>query len=266
MNTQPADFDAAASGYDRDFTDTHTGKAQRASVWALLPRLKSLKILEMNAGTGEDAAHFLAQGAEVWLSDVSEKMLEVANHKTSPYPHKHVFQWDLRQPFPLPNPPLFDLAFSNFGGWNCLTEAEIKTLVRELHGLLNEDGRLLLVVMPRFCIWETLYFLAKGKWRSAFRRLRKEGVWANVEGQQVLTYYYAPNQIRRFLYPYFEEERTKAVGIALFPSYLNKWAENRSWLNDLLAWLEDKLALFPTLAYLSDHYAIRLQKRPYPKG
>lgn len=262
---QPADFDSAASSYDRDFTDTHTGKAQRASVWALLPDVKGLNILEMNAGTGEDAAHFLAQGAAVWLSDVSEKMLEVADRKTLSYTHKHVFQWDLRQPFPLPNAPLFDLAFSNFGGWNCLTEAEIKTLARELHGLLNEDGRLMLVVMPRFCLWETLYFLAKGKWRSAFRRLSKAGTWANVEGQQVLTYYYAPSQIRRFLYPYFEAEQTKAVGIALLPSYLDKWVHNRGWFAALLAWLEAGLALFPVFAYLSDHYVIRLRKRPYPK-
>ncbi len=54
-------FDHKASIYDTEFSYSHTGRLQRQRVWAYLEthvfseQNSPLKILELNAGTGEDA-------------------------------------------------------------------------------------------------------------------------------------------------------------------------------------------------------------------
>lgn len=54
-----------------------------------------------------------------------------------------------------------------------------------------------MVIMPSFCLWETVYFSSKFKFSQAFRRKKVEGVMAEVEGKQVKTYYYSPKFIRK---------------------------------------------------------------------
>ena len=55
----------------------------------------------------------------------------------------------------------FDLVFSNFGGINCIDSDTLNRLSNILASLLNYRGRLLLVIMPRYCFGESLYFLIK---------------------------------------------------------------------------------------------------------
>ena len=80
------DFDAAAAGYDTSFTHAVIGKAQRKRVYELLADVlqKSApqKILEVNCGTGEDAIWLAEQGFDVVATDLSEKMIGVAQNKS----------------------------------------------------------------------------------------------------------------------------------------------------------------------------------------
>jgi hypothetical protein len=69
-------------------------------------------------------------------------------------------------------PPGFEAAvvFSNFGAVNCILEpARVFELARQV---LADDGIVALTVMGRFCLFETLYSLARGRWRIAARRWR----------------------------------------------------------------------------------------------
>jgi ubiquinone/menaquinone biosynthesis C-methylase UbiE len=52
-------FDALAGEYDKMFTTSLIGRAQREAVWDVLDRtfFPGEKILELNCGTGEDALH-----------------------------------------------------------------------------------------------------------------------------------------------------------------------------------------------------------------
>ncbi|HEX8040755.1 MAG TPA: hypothetical protein VF490_16470, partial [Chryseosolibacter sp.] len=68
-----------------------------------------------------------------------------------------------------------------------------------------------IVVMPPVCLWELLSVL-KGNWRRAFRRFRKSGAPAHLEGEYFSTYYHSLGKIRAAFGPAFR--LTQAEGLA----------------------------------------------------
>ena len=63
--------------------------------------------------------------------------------------------------------------YCNFGGLNNLSPADIGHLAHELSELIYPGGKVVLVVMGRFCLFETLYYLWKCNFKRAFRRLKR---------------------------------------------------------------------------------------------
>lgn len=266
MNMTTPAFDATALGYDNEFTYTQTGKYQRMQVWKHLLALEisSKKILEMNCGTGEDAMILAKKGAIVTATDISKEMLAVSTQKAIKAGINNInfTQWDLNEGFPFTLSEKFDIGFSNFGGWNCLSEKGIETLGEKLYKILAKDGQLCLVIMPSFCIWETCYFLLKGNLSSALRRRNKQGVFARLnENQTVLTYYYSPTTIKKYLSPYFSVEKIRPISFFIPPSYLDNFCKKIPFLLPSLFFLEKCVAWIPVLAYFSDHYLIVLRKK-----
>ena len=277
-----APFDAVAADYDRQFSETRTGRRQREAVWRLaapfLP--KNGAVLELNCGTGEDAVWLAGQGCRVLATDISEKMVAVATEKIRRAGLETQVQFqissieNLKENLPQTNPqsvipvrpaggrnPQFDLVFSNFGGFNCLSPENLAKTDASLASLLSENGRFLAVVMGRFCIWESLYFLMKGRWKTAFRRRRRSPVAARLDDStSVPTFYFSPDKFARF-FPSFDVEMVRPVGVFLPPSYLDPFFfQRKSWL-PRLDFLEKKLGHHPFLAGLADHFLIVLKKQ-----
>ena len=63
--------------------------------------------------------------------------------------------------------------FSNFGAINCAPQ--IDALAADLAPLLEPGAPLVWVVMGRYVPWEWGWYLARGDWRKAFRRLAASG-------------------------------------------------------------------------------------------
>jgi len=260
------DFDHIATSYDDTFTNTKIGQYQRERVYQFLlndyPTLKNKNILEINGGTGADALWLANKNAHVTFTDISPKMVAYAKQKFNLNKQEitsHVL--DVNQVSSYYPTPQFDLVFSNFGGLNCLTKSELRTFFKSINKSLNENGALVLVIMPSFCLLETLYFLSKFKFKKAFRRSNKKGVQAHVDGEQVKTYYYSPKTIENLALKYFELNQVKPVGVYVPPSYLEPFFSKRpNWLNKL--WKKEKrIKNFRRLSFLSDHYYIRLSKK-----
>ena len=77
------------------------------------------------------------------------------------------------------------------------------------------------VVMGRHVPWEWAWFIAHGKWRKAFRRLRKGGVrW---RGMQII--YPTPTELSHILRPHFDLGRRRSLGLVLPPTYASGWLE-----------------------------------------
>src|SRR5260370_6480079 len=122
-----APFDPVAEEYDRKFTESQIGRAQRASVWTELTKtFRSWdRILEIGCRTGADACFLADRGVRVFACDNSRAMIEVANRRIiqankSSFVHlRTLAAEDLAS---LGGEPRFDGAFSNFGALNCVED------------------------------------------------------------------------------------------------------------------------------------------------
>jgi ubiquinone/menaquinone biosynthesis C-methylase UbiE len=254
-----ADFDHAAKNYDNHFTHSEIGKLQRNLVYQQIKKhFKNIKnILEINCGTGEDAIWLALQEFHVTATDISEKMIEIAQSKSkvNNLTFKVLDINTLSE-----ETENFDLLFSNFGGLNCLTKKELALFFNSAAKTLSENGKMSLVIMPKNTIWEQFYFLLKLDFKNAFRR-KKEVAFANVEGEKVATYYYNPKDIVTLSETNFEFLEVKPIGFFVPPSYLEPFFKNRKAVLNGLAFLENKIKNRSFLSKYADHYIITLQKR-----
>src|ERR1700750_2212382 len=78
-----AAFDRIAEDYDRRFTDSLIGRAQRDAVWKVLRKTfrRNDKVLELNCGTGEDAIYLAGNGISVVALDASQQMIATAEQR-----------------------------------------------------------------------------------------------------------------------------------------------------------------------------------------
>lgn len=259
-------FDLAAATYDCDFTESVIGKLQRNRVHHFL--LKSLgdrsqKILEINCGTGEDALWLARHGNRVIATDASEKMIEECKRKIyesqfkSPVQAQQVSFSELKQKF---SSESFDLIFSDFGGLNCVSPAELSRLVADFSSLLKPGGKFVAVIMGRKCLWERFYFVVKGKFKEALRRNSGKQVEVKIGNEEIPVWYYKPAEFRKIFKNSFVSGRVRPVGLFIPPSYLNCFFADRKFLLGIFSALE-KVFPFSFLSDYADHYFIELRKK-----
>ena len=260
------EFNTIANTYDQTFSNTLIGKAQRDIVWEYLDKhlpVNPISILEINCGTGEDAIYLAGKGHSVLATDASPGMIHIVEQKISTNNLSNKIEtgvWDLNNPFPFANKK-FDLIFSNFGGLNCLSPDAINKLSKSCTELLNENGKLVFVVMGRFCLMETIYFLLKGKFKSAFRRSTKKPVKAKLGGGAMIDiWYYKSAELKKKFSGDFKYIRKRPVGLFVPPSYLENYFSKRKKTFRMFLKIDHALSSISFLSSLSDHYIIELHK------
>lgn len=261
-------FDNVASTYDQDFTHSNIGKALRDCVWIYLDKVldqhSQLKILELNCGTGEDAIRFAQRGHQVFATDLSETMAKQTREKVVAFglqKQVDVFTCDARTIDQCDFPSDFDLVFSDFGGLNCMNGEELAKLSADLFSLLKPGGRFIAVVMPRFCAWESFYFLTKFDFNNMFRRNTSDSLPVRVGDGFVDTWYYSPVQFNFLFSEYFKKVAIKPVGVAIPPSYFENGLGNKKKIMSILKSIEDSLGSIASLSAVSDHFLMDMQKR-----
>lgn len=181
-------FTLQSSHYDLDDKDNLVIQDLRKQVYEHVARYMkpNSRILELNAGTGIDATYFVSQGHSVLATDLSDGMIEEMKKK-----NLSVLQLSYDKIDSIKEK--FDYVFSNFGGLNCIDDlTKIK-----LTGLLKSGGFVTWVVMPRVSPWEILSVL-KGN-GTAFRRLKRGGVSAHIDGEHFQTWYHSLSDIKNAL-------------------------------------------------------------------
>src|ERR1700722_14286387 len=163
-------------------------------------------ILELNAGTGIDAAYFAGKGYRVHATDIAEGMQEKLREKMQRQGLSDKVTTELcsftaldtlRQRGP------YDLIFSNFAGLNCT--GELDKVLHSFDPLVKPGGQVTLVILPKFSLWEML-LLFRGKFKTAFRRLLSgaKGTKSHVEGYYFRCWYYSPSYVIRHLEASFD--------------------------------------------------------------
>ena len=246
--------------YNDDAIIQYKRKRVRDHVMQYLPPRSS--ILELNSGTGEDAIFFANEGHHVHATDISAGMQQALKEKVAEHKLHDDISYELcsfTQLGQLQNKGHFDAIFSNFAGLNCTDELD-KVLASFGH-LLKPGGIVTLVVLPKFCLWETLLIL-KGKFRTATRRFfGKSGRKAHVQGEYFKCWYYNPSFIISHLKDSFDVLSVEGLCTIVPPSYIDKFSEKHPKLFTFLKRKEDTLKTKWPWKYIGDYYIISLKKK-----
>jgi ubiquinone/menaquinone biosynthesis C-methylase UbiE len=219
-------------------------------------------VLELNSGTGEDAVWFAQNGHTVHATDISKGMLQQLQQKIKALDLQHLVTSELISFTQLQNlqqQKQYDHIFSNFAGLNC--SGELDKVLRSFRVLLKPGGKITLVILPKFCLWELL-LLFKAQFKTAFRRLfSRNGVTAHVEGQYLKCYYYQPSFIQQHLKNEFELLSVEGLCTIVPPSYIEGFAEKYPNLFKFLQEKENKWKAKWPWKFIGDYYIISLQKK-----
>lgn len=219
-------------------------------------------ILELNSGTGEDAIYFAGKGHKVHATDISQGMQEQLQLKVEKHQMTMLVSNELcsyTNLHLLKNKGPYDLIFSNFAGLNCTNELD--KVLTSLPPLLNPGGVVTMVILPKFCLWETL-LLFKGKFRTAFRRFfSSKGRAAHIEGNYFKCWYYDPSYILSRTKDSFDLLSIEGLCTIVPPSYIEGFAEKHPSVYEVLKNREDQLKGRWPWKYIGDYYIISLRKK-----
>jgi hypothetical protein len=153
----------------------------------------------------------------------------------------------------------YDYVFSNFAGLNCT--GELYKVLQSLPPLLNPGGTATLVILPKFCLWETMLAF-KGKFKTAFRRFfSSQGVTAHIEGQYFSCWYYNPSYIKRYTKDDFNIVGLEGLCTIVPPSYIEHFAEKHPRFYKFLVAKENNLKSSWPWKNIGDYYIISLKKK-----
>ena len=221
-------------------------------------------ILELNAGTGEDAIFMAKNGHNVHATDISTgmqaKLVEkLSRQKVNGSVTNEICSYTALNE--LKNKGPYDAIFSNFAGLNCT--GELDQVLACFDSLLKPGGIVVLVILPSFCLWESLLIL-KGKFRTASRRFfSSKGRKANIEGVSITCWYYPPGFIKSSLKDKFKLLDIEGLCVIVPPSYIEGFAEKYPKLYSYLCKTENRLKSKWPWKYIGDYYIISFRK-PVP--
>ena len=219
-------------------------------------------ILELNSGTGEDAVFFSRMGHKVHATDISPGMQKILQQKIIGNNLQNLVTTELcsfTEMKHIQNKGPFDAIFSNFAGLNCTDRLDL--VLASFNDLLKQGGIVTLVVMPKFCLWETLLLL-RGKFKTATRRIfSKNGALAHIEGEYFKCWYYNPSYIIGKLERDFTLLSLEGLCSIVPPSYLEKFPQKHPKLFSLLKGKENKSKSKWPWKYCGDYFIISLKKK-----
>jgi hypothetical protein len=153
----------------------------------------------------------------------------------------------------------YDHIFSNFGGLNCT--GELDKVLLSFDALLKPGGKVTLVIITPFCLWETL-LIFKGKFKTAFRRLfSSKGRLAHVEGANFKCFYYNNSFVINILQDSFKALNIEGLCTIVPPSYIEGFAEKHPKTYKFLKNKEDKLKSTWPWKHIGDYFIISLEKK-----
>jgi SAM-dependent methyltransferase len=281
--SKPSPFDALASTYDRLFTDSLIGRAQRQAVWRKLRTVfkPGSRILEINCGTGADAVFLAKLGVRVLATDSSANMIAVSQQRIE---QNSLQEWvstrqlAIEELAQIRSEAPFDGLLSNFGGLNCIRNLE--TRAKDLAGLLKPASPAILCLMGPWCAWEIVYYLSRLQPAKALRRMRKDGACVRLrdcqgsfgdtptisrserlsENEPVQVYYPTIAQLKSAFAPHFRLRSSQAIGLIIPPSYLEPWIAQHPRFLSLAAAFDAYVSHWPGLRNFGDHNLVEMER------
>lgn len=242
-------YEAVAEAFSRKaliydaFGENHTNLARMRRkfynhIQSVMPA--GAHLLEINAGTGQDAVELARRGFRVHATDFAPGMLAQIEEKVDRLGlHERLtFQplsfTELGRVAGAP----YDGLYSNSGGLNCIPD--LTAVTRHLPEVLSPGARVTWVIMPRICPWE-LAVIPKDP-RVGTRRLRRGGILAHVEGVHFMTYYFSVAVAQGAFGPRFRLVRRQGLSVFTPPADNKSFAVNHPRLYRALTRVDDGLS------------------------
>lgn len=217
------------------------------------------RLLELGAGTGEEALQLARRGIRVLLTDISASQIRLASEKIRREGLDRILEArvmgvdDLARLIDETGAGAFDGAFSSFGALNCAQN--IERLPSDLHTLIRPGGRLACSVMNRACGWEMLTGLATLTPGRGLRRLgAAKAAIEGLPGQSFEVRYYTRGDMERLFGRHFRIESVRSHPL-LPPPYTDAVFRH---LPGFLEWASKREAA--VLRGMGDHLFIRMRR------
>ena len=255
-------FDSLAAKYDDLFTHSLIGRAQRGAVWDVL--IDSFEpgahILELNCGTGEDALFLAQHDVSLVACDASARMIETARRRMAtenpdaPVEFRLLATEELAK---MGRAELFDGAFSNFSGLNCVSD--LVWTAHQLAALVTTGAPVLICLSTRFCLVEMMWFALRGEFRKAFRRCSGFAT-VKVGEFTVKVNYPTLRTVKKMFAPSFRMQSCRGIGVAVPPSYLEPMVRKYPRLLGVLRSIDRVIARLPWFRTIGDHMLIHFER------
>jgi SAM-dependent methyltransferase len=257
-------WNAAAETYKQAFTGTLVGKMWRQAVWQELDTTfqAGSYVLELNCGTGIDAIHLAQRGVSVLACDISSRMIELARQNAVEKgleKHLEFRVLPTEQLGTLQAGTMFDGAFSNFSGLNCVQD--LAAVRQNLACRLKPGSRVLLCMLGRSGVWQKLWHLAHRDWKRVFRSVPS----TTDVGGAITVRYPSREQIVALFSPDFKLHRWRGIGIAVPPAYMDHWAVRFRQLTHCLNHIDGLIGSLPMFRNLGGCILLEFERTSLAK-
>ncbi len=263
LDTQLA-FDSVAADYDGPRGNNELIQDMRAEMWRWLEATFSpgSHLLDLGCGTGLDAAHLARLGYRVAATDWSPLMVQRTGERAAAQQvsdRVRAINLGAHELQRLPEADTFDGAYSNLGPLNCVPD--LGDVSRECARLLKPGGALVFTVIGRFCPWELVHYLRRGRWTRAKVRFARQVVPVGMNNHTIWTRYYTPSEFYRAFRKNFTLEHYRGLCVFAPPPYLT-WVRDRyPRLHEWLWRIDRHVSTWPLIRALGDHFLIVMRKR-----
>jgi len=264
LSATQAAFDSVAADYDGPRGNNLLIQDMRAEMWRWLDATVAPKsrLLDLGCGTGLDAVRLAERGHRVTATDWSSQMVArtrdradkagLAERVTAQAIGAH----ELHQ---LTGESVFDAIYSNLGPLNCVPD--LTAVSRQCARLLKPHGALVFTVIGRICPWEIAHYTRRRQWARIKVRYARGGVPVGMNRRTIWTRYYTPRVFYRAFEAHFALEHHRGLCLFAPPPYLTGLRERHPGLYSSLWALDRRLAAWPLLRAMGDHFLIVMRRR-----
>jgi ubiquinone/menaquinone biosynthesis C-methylase UbiE len=262
-DTQDA-FDSVAADYDGPRGNNVLIQDMRAEMWRWLDATfaPASRLIDIGCGTGLDAIRMARLGHRITATDWSPQMLLRTHDRAAREQLQARIQTiavGAQQLGRIDGAGSYDGAYSNLGPLNCAPD--LTEVSRECARLLKPGGALVFTVIGRLCPWEIAHYLRRRQWGRVQLRFARGFVPVSMNKHTIWTHYYRPREFYRRFQRQFTLSHLRGLCVFAPPPYLNWVREHHPRWHDRLWRLDRRMAGWPLLRHIGDHFLIVMTKR-----